>query len=114
MEIKGKIVQTLPLQKGVSKSSGKEWSKATVVIEFMSGKYTKQLALDNFKDAVEFANLPHGVEYNFHIEPESHEWNGKWFSSIGCWKWEKVEQAQQLSSPQPAPADIKGADDMPF
>lgn len=33
MEIRGKIFQVLPLQSGVSQSSGREWKKQEYVLE---------------------------------------------------------------------------------
>lgn len=98
LAIKGKVVANLGVQKGTSKA-GKDWSKATVVIE-TEGQYPKKVALDNMKNADNFAALTIGTVGTFHIEVESREFNGRWFTSVNCWKWE-TEQAQ----PAPAPAN---------
>ena len=99
MEIKGKIIQTLPLQEGVSKSN-KPWKKATIIIE-TDGQYPKKVALDNMKNAEEFGKLPVGSTGVFHIEVESREFNNRWYTSVNCWKWEVATLTQQ---PQQAPA----------
>lgn len=96
LAIKGRVVANLGVQKGTSKA-GKNWSKATVVIE-TEGQYPKKVALDNMKNADNFAALAIGTIGTFHIEVESREFNGRWFTSANCWKWE-TEQAQ------PAPAN---------
>lgn len=98
LTIKGRVVANLGVQKGTSKA-GKEWSKATVVIE-TEGQYPKKIALDNMKNADNFAALAIGTVGTFHIEIDSREFNGRWFTSVNCWKWE-TEQAQ----PAPAPAN---------
>lgn len=127
MEIKGRVVANLGVQKGTSKA-GNDWSKATVVIE-TEGQYPKKIALDNMRNADSFAALAVGTVGTFHIEVESREFNGRWFTSVNCWKWE-MEQAQsapqhpaqqgwQAAYPQPtaqpqaAPAP-QGGDDLPF
>ena len=98
MEIKGKVVANLGLQKGTSKS-GKEWAKSTVVIEY-GDQYPKKIALDNLKNAEEFAKLAVGTEGVFHIEVESREFNGRWYTSASCWKWETTQQPQQAPAQQ--------------
>lgn len=98
MEIKGKVVANLGLQKGTSKA-GKEWAKSTVVIEY-GDQYPKKIALDNLKNAEEFAKLAVGTEGVFHIEVESREFNGRWYTSASCWKWETTQQPQQAPAQQ--------------
>lgn len=118
MEIKGKVVANLGLQKGTSKA-GKEWAKSTVVIEY-GDQYPKKIALDNLKNAEEFAKLAVGTEGVFHIEVESREFNERWYTSVNCWKWETTQQAQaqpvqqQTVYQQPQAPDTNPADDLPF
>lgn len=96
MEIKGTIVQTLGLMKGTSKA-GNPWAKAELVIE-TEGEYPKKVKLSNMKNAESFALLPVGVAGTFHIELESREYNGRWYTEVNCWKWEM---------PHEIPAEIK-------
>ena len=126
MEIKGRVIQSLGVQKGTSKA-GKEWSKASIIVE-TDGQYPKKVALDNMKNAEEFGKLPVGSTGVFHIEVESREFNCRWYTNVNCWKWE-MDQAQpsaqqpqsstptldslhvNSSHPQPATADDS---DLPF
>ena len=101
MEIKGKVINVLPIQKGVSKQ-GKEWAKATVIIE-TEGQYPKKIALDNMKNADSFSALAIGTEGTFHIEVESREFNGRWYTSVNCWKWETATPQASSVQPQSAP-----------
>lgn len=117
MEIKGKVVANLGVQKGTSKA-GNEWSKATVVVEY-GDQYPKKIALDNMKNADSFGALEVGTEGTFHIEVESREFNGRWYTSVNCWKWETTQQAPSQPVQQPvyqqaqAPKDDMG-DPLPF
>lgn len=118
MEIKGKVVANLGVQKGTSKA-GKEWVKATIVIEY-GDQYPKKIALDNMKNADSFGALAVGTEGTFYIEVESREFNGRWYTSVNCWKWETTQQAQaqpvqqQTVYQQPQVPDTHPADDLPF
>lgn len=96
MEIKGKVVQSLGIERGTSKS-GKEWQKATLIVEYGEGQYVKQLAVVNMKHAEAFAQIAIGSEVTMQIEAESREFNGKWYTSVNCWKWEPTANA----TPQP-------------
>lgn len=86
MDIKGKVIQSLGLQKGVSKA-GKEWHKAELVIE-TEGQYPKKVKLSNMKNAENFANLKIGETCVFHVDVESREYQGKWYTEVNCYKWE--------------------------
>lgn len=125
MEVKGKVIANLGVQSGTSKA-GKSWKKATVVVEYGDGQYPKRLALDNMKQADEFAALPVGAEATFFFDVESREFNGRWFTSANCWKWEIAQApAPQSATPtldsmgvqgyqQPQQSAPQGADDLPF
>lgn len=93
MEIKGKVIQNLGIQSGTSKA-GKAWSKASILIE-TEGQYPKKVVLDNLKNADEFSKLAVGSTGTFHVEINSNEYNGRWYTSVTCWKWELDTQPQQ-------------------
>ena len=98
MQIEGRIIQILPLEQGVSKTSGNPWSKATIVVE-TTGQYPKKVAMSNMKQAEEFAKLPIGMFAKFSIDVESREYNGKWFTNCTCYRWETVGVVE--TQPQP-------------
>lgn len=111
MELKGTIIQTLPLEQGVSKS-GNAWSKATIIVE-TEGQYPKKVALSNLKKAEEFSALAVGTKGTFYIDVESREYNGKWFTNVNCYAY-KLDGEQEAQAPiQEAPPQIQD-DDMPF
>lgn len=123
LTIKGKVVSNLGVQKGTSKA-GKDWSKTTLIVEYGDSQYPKRVALDNLKNAEEFAKLAVGTEGVFHIEVESREFNERWYTSVNCWKWETTQQPQtapaqqgweqMYQQPQAQPSPVPQSDDLPF
>ena len=86
MEITGKIIQVLPEQSGVSKTSGKEWKMQSYVLETQE-QYPKKVHFELFGDDRIKANpckLDDIVTISFDIE--SREFNGRWYTSIRAWR----------------------------
>lgn len=113
LTIKGRVVQSLGVQSGISKA-GKAWSKASVLVETAENpQYPKRVVISNMKNAEAFSKLAAGTEVTFKIEIESREYNGRWYTEVSCWGWD-VAQTQaapqqgyaqyppQQSYPQPA------------
>lgn len=82
MEIKGRCIQVMPVESGMGKKG--QWNKIVFVVE-TNGQYSKKIAMTlwdiNKAPAV-------GDELTCGVDPESREYNGKWFTDIRCWKIE--------------------------
>lgn len=86
MEIVGKITQVLPLQQGVSKTSGKDWQLQAYVLETQE-QYPKKVHFEIFgEDRIKSnpCEIDEIVTVSFDIE--SREFNGRWYTSIRAWK----------------------------
>ena len=86
MEITGKIIQVLPEQGGVSKTSGKEWKLQAYVLETQE-QYPKKVHFEIFGDdriKSNQCNIDDIVTVSFDIE--SREFNGRWYTSIRAWR----------------------------
>ena len=109
MEVSGKIIQVLPEQGGVSKTSGKEWKLQAYVLETQE-QYPKKVHFEVFGEDRIKANpcqLDDIVTVSFDIE--SREFNGRWYTSIRAWKIQQgvVEAApavQAVPAAQPVQA----------
>lgn len=108
MEISGKIIQVLPEQGGVSKTSGKEWKLQAYVLETQE-QYPRKVHFEVFGEDRIKANpcqLDDIVTVSFDIE--SREFNGRWYTSIRAWKIQQgvVDAAapQVVPAAQPVPA----------
>ena len=125
MEVSGKIIQVLPLQSGISKTSGNPWQLQAYVLETQE-QYPRKVHFEIFgedrikNNACEMDEL---VTVSFDIE--SREYNGRWFTSVRGWKAEKVDRTTAYENvPTPPPAvnemvapEFGGSDendDLPF
>ena len=100
MEVVGKIIQVLPEQGGVSKTSGKEWKLQAYVLETQE-QYPKKVHFEVFGEDRIKANpcqLDDVVTVSFDIE--SREFNGRWYTSIRAWK---IQQGVVTSEVDPVP-----------
>ena len=121
MEISGKIIQVLPEQGGVSKTSGKEWKLQAYVLETQE-QYPRKVHFEVFGEDRIKANpcqLDDVVTVSFDIE--SREFNGRWYTSIRAWKIQQgvvtteapvVAPAVAPTAPvaAPAPANVQPFD----
>ena len=107
MEISGKIIQVLPEQGGVSKTSGKEWKLQAYVLETQE-QYPRKVHFEVFDEDRIKANpcqLDDIVTVSFDIE--SREFNGRWYTSIRAWKIQQgVVEAAVGVAPVAEPAPV--------
>jgi hypothetical protein len=105
MDVRGRLIQVLPLQSGTSKS-GNGWSKQEFVIE-TEEQFPKKVCMSVFGDKVSLLNgLSTGDQIDISFNLESREFNGKWYSNINAWKINPV-----ISQGNQTPAF--SADDIP-
>ena len=111
MEISGKIIQVLPEQGGVSKTSGKEWNMQAYVLETQE-QFPRKVHFEVFGEDRIKANpcqLDDIVTVSFDIE--SREFNGRWYTSIRAWKIQQgiVEAGAPAATEPSAPAPVMSA-----
>ena len=85
MEVQGTLKQILPIESGESKS-GKTWQKQTIIIETQE-TYPKLIAIEVSEKAIsrlQDYRIGHTITCSINIE--SREYNGRWFTSVKCWK----------------------------
>nr|DAT97344.1 MAG TPA: Single-strand binding protein strand beta-sheet extended loops.85A [Caudoviricetes sp.] len=124
LELTGTIVQVLPYEGGTSKA-GKEWRKGVFILETQE-QYPRKVAISIFNDNIDKYPTQVGTVVTAHIEIESREWNGKWYTEVKAWQitypqGQPVAQAPQPTAQaytqpvaQPSPAQPQTADELPF
>lgn len=125
MEVTGKIIVALPEVSGTSKA-GNQWKKRSYVLETLDN-YPTKIAFEFFGERADQYPLSVGEEVKLSFDIDSHEYNGRWFTSIRGWKAEKTQGAAAATATaatdpfaaasaapafNPAPADSN--DDLPF
>lgn len=84
MQITAKIIQLLPLQSGESAKG--TWKKQEVIVE-TEGKFPKKICIACWGDMADNEMLKETDKYFiFHIDVESREYNGRWYTDIKAWK----------------------------
>jgi hypothetical protein len=116
MELKGKVIQLLPLQSGMGKKG--PWKKQEFIVETQS-QYPKKVCLSIWGDKVDQFSVSVGQFVNVSIELESREYNGRWYTEARAWKLEKNNAGSSEAAPpsmeEPFIADSNNTpDDLPF
>jgi hypothetical protein len=113
MEVKGKVIQLLPMQSGMGKKG--QWKKQEFIIETQA-QFPKKICLSAWGDKVDQFNLAVGDMVSVAVDLESREYNGRWYTEARAWKLEKTGQ-QSASAADDEPffsQETSSADDMPF
>jgi uncharacterized protein DUF3127 len=116
-QVTGRIIKMLPLQTGVGRNGA--WVKQDFVIE-TTEQYPKKVCLSTWGDKASNMDSYHpGEVVKVSFNPESREYNDKWFTELKVWKIEREgEQQQKPTDPvkespkKPQVADP--SDDLPF
>nr|DAP11700.1 MAG TPA: protein of unknown function (DUF3127) [Caudoviricetes sp.] len=129
LELIGTIVQVLPYEGGTSKA-GKEWRKGVFILETQD-QYPRKVAISILNDNIDKYPTQVGTVVTVHLDIESREWNGKWYTEVRAWQITYPQAQPVASAPQPtaqayaspvatptppavAPAQPQAAEDLPF
>ena len=126
LDVIGKIIQVMDPVRGTSKA-GKDWVKQEFVLETQE-TYPKKICIGMMGDKTnEISKFRVEDVVKVHLNLESREYNGKWYTNVNAWKIEQAmasnggSSSNMSSSPvNPEPdmnygnsADASG-DDLPF
>lgn len=118
MEITGKIIKVLPLQSGQGKNG--EWKKQEFVIQ-SEGQYPKNVCFTLWGAQIEQSPLDLNLNVKISFDPESREFNGKWYTDLKAWRVIRAESAPNTvtdnegyiqAQPEVGPDNV--TDDLPF
>ena len=120
IEISGKVFALLPEQSGTGKNG--VWVRQDFVIETQD-QFPKKVCFSAWSDkAVLVKALSIGQNVKVSFNPESREFNGKWYTDLRIWKLDILGQAGNPEQAPPLPNDDyfnaassnEPADDLPF
>lgn len=115
MEIKGKVIQLLPLQTGEGKNGA--WRKQEFVIE-TDAQYPKKICISAWGDKINESLLQIGNEINVSFDLESREYNGRWYTDVKAWRMDAVgagspsASTEEVTRPSGPPAFTPIAEDL--
>lgn len=88
MEVTGKVIDILEMEKGVSKNNT-AWAKQNVILE-TEGEYPKKICVTGVGKIVDSMDtIKIGDKLTAHVNLESREYEGRWYSEIKMWKFNK-------------------------
>jgi hypothetical protein len=92
LELKGRIVQVLPLQQGEGRN-GNPWKKQEYILE-VPGQYPKKVCFNVWGDKVDTFGIRQDEELIVSFDVESREYNGRWYTEVKAWKVSRGSEGQ--------------------
>ncbi len=118
MELKGKVIQVLPLVTGAGKKG--QWKKQEFILETQT-QFPKKVCLSLWGEKVDQYSLNAGDIVNASVDLESREYNGRWYTEARAWKLDKSGSGGSSSAAPTAPPigeepydSGSPTDDLPF
>ncbi|MDX1567063.1 MAG: DUF3127 domain-containing protein [Longimicrobiales bacterium] len=118
LQITGTVTQVLEEQSG--ESARGPWRKQDFILE-TEGQYPREVCITQWGEKIEDFDVQEGETLTVHIDIESREYKGRWYTDVKAWR---VERARPQQAPEPTPGDepfsAGGAsiedvdDDLPF
>jgi len=128
MEISAKLFKILPPESIETKNG--PLKKQLFVVETQD-QYPKKICFEIFNDKVALGQITEGSPVKVFFDPESREWQGKWFTSLRAWRVDvdgggnsgggQYQQSESQASSMPTPSstgesfdNTPSNDDLPF
>lgn len=109
MEITGKFIETLAPKGG--QSARGSWKRQDFILE-TEEQFPKKVCISNWNDKVDIASLKPGARITAHINIESREYNGNWYTDVKVWKMDVHSGSSTQSGSDDLPG--LGAGDIPW
>jgi len=117
LQITGQVIDVLEEQSGESKNG--PWRKQEFILE-TQGDYPKQICVVQWGDNIEKFGVQKDETITAHIDIQSREYNGRWYTDVKAWRVERPEgqgAAPPIPGDEPWPEAPDVADDddgLPF
>jgi hypothetical protein len=120
MQLTAKLIQILPVEKGMGKNG--EWKKQNIIVE-TDGQYAKKICITVWGDKIDPVRLQPNNMLTIDFDIESREFNGRWYTDVKAWKVELSGAPQEVKFPEPLSDSVSdfsltppapSFDDLPF
>ena len=118
LQISGRVIDILDEQSGTGRNG--EWRKQEFILE-IPGQYPRQVCVVQWGEKIDEFAVTHGEELTAHVDIQSREYNGRWYTDVKAWKIERPSEdgsgpPKSDGEPWPEPpADTDDGDDgLPF
>lgn len=89
LQITGEVVEVLEEKSGTSKNG--PWRKQDFILE-TDGQYPKQVCVTQWGDDIEEFDVREGERLTAHIDIQSREYKGRWYTDVKVWRVERPEE----------------------
>ena len=103
-EIKNCKIREVTDNTSGTSQAGKDWRKATVIIDHEDGNYTETYAVQAFDDKIDVVSKYVGEKVDIKFTIKAREYNGRWYNDLRFQYVSPVEQAKPEQAPAPKPA----------
>ena len=116
VQLTGEVVEILEEQSG--ESSNGPWRKQDFILE-TDGQYPRKVCITQWGDRIEEFDVQEGETLTVHVDIESREFKGKWYTDVKAWRVEREEPASREEADLGEPPPFEGPppgdeDDLPF
>jgi hypothetical protein len=87
LKITGTVKQLLDIQSGEGKNG--PWKKQDFIIE-TPGKFPRLVCVTQWGDEIDKNQVAEGEKLTVHIDIQSREYNGRWYTDVKAWKVERA------------------------
>lgn len=93
MEIQGRVIEVMPIQSGVGKNSGREWSSQEFIIEYNENtQYPRNACLRIFgADRIAEINIQQGEYVNVNFDVESSKYMERWYTRLNAYRVTRIQ-----------------------
>jgi hypothetical protein len=111
LDLQGIVQQILAKQTGAGKNGS--WQKQDFIVE-TKDQYPKKVCFSAWGDKTSnLEKLKPGDEVTVSFNPESREFNGKWYTDLRAWKIESTSAVANGGASMPPMPPAPTSDDMP-
>lgn len=107
LKITGTVTRILEEQSGEGRNG--PWRKQDFVLE-TPGQYPKPVCITQWGEKIEEFGVREGETLTVHIDIQSREYNGRWYTDVKAWRVEREGAAGGPGAPGSGPSDA----DLPF
>jgi len=98
LQLKGTVEKVLDEKSGEGKNG--PWRKRDFILK-TSGDYPKQICITQWGDNIDKSDVKKGDEIVAHIDIQSREYQGNWYTDVKAWKIEKGSVSEREPSSMP-------------
>jgi hypothetical protein len=99
LQITGHVTKVLDEEGGEGRNG--PWRKRSFILT-TGGEYPKEVCIIQWGDNIDKFAVQEGETITAHIDVQSREFKGRWYTDVKAWK---VERKDEGRAPNPAPSD---------